>query len=1237
MKIHNLRKNNFHYRTEEHLKQIFIIGVLKNYLWSLERVEEFWMDNNLIVSRMNGYLHKSLEIMVEWLGELLPKTSEDWWEECVLEKLSTNQAEMAREKGYTELRQLDLAALLRIAYKSWYEMRAVAYLPSDERDCIRDMMRVRNNWAHVTAELPGKDTILTDLDTLHLFFRQRGCDENLLSEVEKLIEEVKTSSTVDITSLTQREEPHAGNEQEAAADENITEKSMVYIIGNPDERGIVISVNDLGNTKKYGVFVNGNLKTYYSGQIALYVEEPSYNWVDISAFRSYLTAYQINNPSRTDLYSLNSARIDFVPYQFRPALKLIHSDDPRILIADSVGVGKTIEAGLIIKELQARKELESVVVICPKPLVTERKWEMEMKRFDEEFVPVDGPLLRQLISDMERDGEWSIRYNKIIVPYSVLDSRTYEGDKTKHTLGLRNLDPAPHFDLVIVDEAHHIRNGSMEKEKAFEYKCVKYFCDHADAVVMLTATPLQTSDNDLFTLLNVLRPDVIIDKQTFDIMSRPNAYISQAARAIRSAGENWQANATKALAKVLETQWGENVIAANPAYATMLKTLRQENITREERVKLISEAESLHSFYSMLNRTRRKDIQDFCIRRPYSYVVEFTPLQRELHDEILKFESAALLQIHRNAGSIPFMMSTLKRQAASCIFGLAPHIRDLIERRFMQLDDDPDTDMDCIKFPFFEPHDAETLEDLAQNILRLSDNLPEEDRKFDKMLGVIMEKQALENNKIIIFSTFRYTLHYLKRKLIKAGLRVDQVDGSVKDDVRQELRERFELPKENENAIDILLFTEVGSEGLDYQFCNMMINYDLPWNPMKIEQRIGRIDRRGQQSETVSICNMITDETVDADIYFRCLLRIGIFESSIGECEEILGDLATEIDHIAMNASLTAEERKTKLEQIADNNIRRIQEMNRLEDEEKELFGFDLSEQMTSQEIQKAENPWLTQKNLQILIEQYLIKRLGEGKYIVGEKSEKQLSLSSDAKKELRDDFRKLAVERNMVHRTWDLYLKGDSRYHAITFDAETAEKKREAFLITKTHPLAKQAAAYFASNDIAYIRLQYATESLPRGTYRFSVYAWSYVGLHPHFRLVVVCDDDAIAAELHDILTEAQSGAAAVKMQPSDWDELERKQVAMWKAEKAAEIKDAETLSKFKIESLSSNFNNLKRSLEQKISDAGNESIRRMYSAQLDNAIIDNEHKVDEIRKKQNQTDIHSTLIANGILDVVN
>ena len=1197
------------------------------------------MDNDQIVSRMNTYLHTSANVLAEWLGKLLPRTSEDWWEDCVIAKLSYNQAEMARERGFTELGQFDLAALLRIADKSWYEMRNVAFLPTRERECIRDMMRVRNNWAHVGAMLPGKDAILADLDTLHQFFEQRECDDSLVNEVDRMIEEVKSPSTVDFESFSQESQPEAAETvvSDASNEDEIREKSLVYLVGSPDVRGIVMSITDLGDTKKYDVFVDGNFKTFYSGQIALYVETASYNWVDINTFRSYLTAYQINNPSGNDLYSLNSARIDFVPYQFRPALKLIHADEPRILIADSVGVGKTIEAGLIIKELQARNELENVLIICPKPLVTERKWEMEMKRFDEEFVPVDGPMLRQIISDTDRDGEWPIRFSKTIVPYSILDSRAYEGETTrkKHTFGLRDLDPAPHFDLVIIDEAHHIRNGSMEKEKAFEYKCVKYFCDNADAVVMLTATPLQTSDDDLFTLLNVLRPDVVIDKQTFNMMSRPNVHISEAAKAIRRADQDWQAQATEALKGVLGTQWGENVIAANPTYGEMIKTLQQAKITREERVKLISDAESLHSFNSMLNRTRRKDIQDFCIRRPYTLAVEFTERQQELHDELLRFESNALLQLHGSARSIPFMMSTIKRQAASCIFGLAPHIRDLIKRRFQQMEDDPD--LDYSPGFIFDGTDANALEALAQNLLAMADTLPDEDPKFDQMLEAIMEKQKQENNKIILFSTFRYTLYYLKNKLLDAGLRVEQVDGSVKDAMRQEFRARFELPKEDADAIDILLFTEVGSEGLDYQFCDMMINYDLPWNPMRIEQRIGRIDRRGQQSETVSIYNMITNGTVDADIYFRCLMRIGIFESSIGECEEILGDIATQLDHIGMDTTLTDEERKIKLEQMADNEVRRIQEMNRLEEEEKEFFGFDLSEYMTSQEIHNAENPWLTQKSLQILIEQYLYRRLGQGSYILGEGDAKQLRLSAAARAELRDDFRKLPSGRNAVRQSWDVYLKGKAPIHPITFDAETAEKKRDNFFITAMHPLAHQAAAYFASNEQAYIRLQYATENMPSGSYHFSVYAWSYVGINPHFKLVVVCDDDVIAAELPDILQEAQSGAAAVKMQPSDWDMLERKQVKLWMDEKAEEIKEAENTSTFKIESLSNNFRNRKRSLEQKIIDTSSESIRRMYTSELESATESYELKVAEIRKKVDQTDIHTTLIANGILEVVN
>lgn len=1194
------------------------------------------MKNEQIVSKMSSFLHTSTIVMADWLGEMLPKICDSWWQDCVIDKLSYSQREIAKNRSFKKLADFDLAALLRIADKNWYSISTcnIGFLPNKERECIRDMMHVRNNWAHVGGTILGKDAILLDLSVLREFFLQRGCPDELLNDVDNVIKEVK-APTFESSSLLTQKKVDTTMPVVSGEDDEITEKSLIYLVGNPDVRGIVMSITDLGETKKYDVFVDGSFKTYYSGQIALYNETSAYKWVDINTFRSYLTAYQINNPTGTDLYSLNSARIDFVPYQFRPALKLIHADTPRILIADSVGVGKTIEAGLIIKELQARSELESVLIICPKPLVAERKWELEMKRFDEEFVPIDGPTLRQIISDTNRDGEWPVRFNKSIVPYSILDSRAYEGEivQKRHSFGLLDLDPAPHFDLVIIDEAHHIRNGSMEKEKAFEYKCVKYFCDNADAVVMLTATPLQTSDNDLFTLLNLLRPDVVIDKQTFDMMARPNAHISRCASIIRRAADNWQKDALNALQGVLETQWGENVIAQNPVYAKLINSLNKEEITREDRVELISDTENLHSFNSMLNRTRRKDIQDFCIRRSYTLAVDFTDKQKELHDELLRFESNALLQLHGNARAIPFMMSTIKRQAASCIFGLAPHIRDLINNRFHQLEDDPEVDFSEYSFNSSE---ETTLKGLAQRLLLLADNLPEDDPKFELMLKAIQEKQHQQNNKIIIFSTFRHTLAYLKPKLSMAGLRVDQVDGSVKDSVRQQLRERFSLPKEDKEAIDILLFTEVGSEGLDYQFCDMMINYDLPWNPMRIEQRIGRIDRRGQKSQTVSIYNMITNDTVDADIYFRCLMRIGIFEKSIGECEKILGDIKKELNDIEFDVSLTDEEKRIKLEQMADNKVRRIQELNRLEEEEKELFGFNLSEYMMAQEIQNAENPWLNQKNLQILVEQYLTSKLGEGNYIIGEGDVKQLRISADKRILLREDFRKLPGGRNAVRQNWDIYLKGNAPIHSITFNSETAEKNRQTFFITAMHPLAKQAAAYFATNKQAYIKLNYATTAFPEGRYHFSVYAWSYMGINPHFRLVVVCDNDVIAKELPEILQESQSIGGNAKIKPSDWDALEKKQISLWIKEKAAEIKEAENISKFKLESLSNNYKNRERSLKQKIRDSQSESIRRMYNSELETATETYNLKVGTIRKQVEQTDIHTTLIANGLLEVV-
>lgn len=1190
------------------------------------------MDDQYIVSKINEYLHQATGLLVSWLDGILRKVCDDWWNECVLDRLSYRQREIAVEKGFKELSDFDLAAVLRIADKNWYDMRNFAYLPTSERECIRDMQSVRNNWAHCAGTLPGKDAIIHDIEVLIKFFEQMEASQTDINQLEKFKRNVQNENIAAMTSIEEVEEEFIVADVNVS-DSEIKEKDTVYLVGDPKTKGMVFSVQNIGDTTKYEVFVDGGLRTFYTGQIALVVEKVKYNWVDINTFQSYLSAYEINNPSAENLYSLNSARIDFVPYQFRPALKMIKADEPRILIADSVGVGKTIEAGLIIKELEARSELDNVVVICPKPLVSERKWEDEMKKFDEDFTPLTGGSLRQIISDTNRDEVWPSRYNKVIIPYSIMDSRLYEGDDGRHrpAVGLIDLDPAPHFDLVIIDEAHHIRNGSLDKEKAYAYKCTKYFCDHADAVVMLTATPLQTGDNDLFTLLNVLRPDIVMDKATFNLMSKPNEFISQASHIVRGAAEGWQKNAIETLRGVTTTQWGENVIAPNPLYQNILNVLTQDEISREERVQLITDIESLHSFDGMLNRTRRKDIQDFCVRHTYTRETEFTDRQRELHDELLQFEFLALSSLY-NVRSVPFMMSTIKRQAASCIFGLAPHLRDIIDRRFSSILDDPEIDIDTIDFDDM-PIDA--LKKLSNHILELADNLPEEDPKFDQLMEVIKEKQLEDNNKIILFSTFRHTLAYIRRKLEGTNLRVFQIDGSVKDEQRSEYHDRFKLPKEDENAIDILLFTEVGSEGLDYQFCNFMVNYDLPWNPMRIEQRIGRIDRRGQTSDVVNICNMITRGTVDADIYDRCLMRIGVFERSIGECEAILGQISTEVERIALNLKLTDEERRNKLEQMADNEVRRIQELNRLEDEEKGLFGFDLSNYTMTKEIQTAESPWLTPRSLQYLVERYLNDRLGNVSRIVGESEIKTLRLSASDRATLRKDFNQLSRVKSSVKRNWEAYLKGSSQFHKITFDPEAAKEDNGAFFITAVHPLVKQAAMYYATNEVLYINLKSESDIIASGKYPFAVYAWNYVGINPRFKLVTVCKDESVSDELIELLQMAVSVNIAENVPADSWDGLEEIQIGKWQAECVEHKKTVELSANYKLESIRNNFMTRKRALEAQIADIEDSSITRMHRAELENATEKYKSKIAEIEESKAQADIHVTLIAKGIMHI--
>ena len=156
------------------------------------------MDERQIVSKINEYLHSATKELCGWLNKMLPRVSDEWWQECVLSNLSFAQSALADERGYTELEQFDLAALLRIADKSWYDMRSFAYLPTSDRECVRAMMKVRNNWAHIAGAIYDKDIIINDLTVILNFFESVIVTNKY---TESINETIKTVETTDFSTV----------------------------------------------------------------------------------------------------------------------------------------------------------------------------------------------------------------------------------------------------------------------------------------------------------------------------------------------------------------------------------------------------------------------------------------------------------------------------------------------------------------------------------------------------------------------------------------------------------------------------------------------------------------------------------------------------------------------------------------------------------------------------------------------------------------------------------------------------------------------------------------------------------------------------------------------------------------------------------------------------------------------------------------------------------------------------
>jgi len=1180
--------------------------------------------------------------LVRFLSEKLPLISEEWWVKNVIARLSFQQQRIAQERGYASLNQLDFAALLRVFDQNWFDLSNTNALPREGRTWIKELQTVRNKWMHLSAEaLPPSETY-RDSDTLGRLLQLMGASQGALDAVAASKAEAVAAmaglgggNQPQASKVTATEQTAKPSVQPVTSDIPTSAVSIalfqvgeiVVLTSNPALSMPVIEILPGSGERRYRVFQNGAKATYYESQLqALANVGDERQLIPADELRARLTSLQILSPSTANLFSLRSGKIQFVPYQYRPVLKLIRADRPRLLIADEVGVGKTIEAGLIIKELRARINLSSVLIICPKALVAESKWENEMKRFGERFTALNGQLLRHCIRETNIEGEWPDQYSKAIVPFSLFDSDLVYGvaGQSKNP-GLLKLDPPPKFDLVILDEAHHIRNS-----QTFLHQAVRYFCDNAQAVLFLSATPVQLGSEDLFTLLNALRPDLVIDQASFQQMAAPNRHINTAVKFCRAAKPEWPAEARRSLAEVANTDWGRLFIRESPSFQGIFDRLIGDSISGVERIEITRAIEELYTFSSLINRTRRRDIGEFTTRKAETVTVSFTDKQKTLHDGLLNIIARILVMCHGQQ-NVAFMMTTIRRQAASCLYGLAPLLDDILAGKLNQLemmfasDSDANTDLSFID------NIREEIEAVCDQARTLDSNDP----KVAAFIQVLSDKNKLPNNKALVFSTFRHTLAYLAQHTAAAGLRYGLVHGDVPEEERSDLRRRFALPKEDAAALDVLLSSEVGCEGLDFQFCDFLVNYDLPWNPMRIEQRIGRIDRYGQKSEAVVIVNLITPGTVDADIYARCLMRIGVFQHAIGGNEEILGEITQELHDIAESFDLTPKEREAKLQQLSDNRISQMREEQELESREAELFGLNVPNPTWQQEIASAESHWLSPQSLHRCVCSYLANRLGsQTEHLLGDKDLKTLRLSQESRLKVLEDFKQLPRSLDFVDREWEKWLKGGQPTLAVTFNQETATADPKYQHLSVLHPLVRQAArALQTVHDPAYVSVEAQRADLAPGNYHFALYRWRKSGVKSDEQIVSVANHAALGDQLLSILQTATDSNQSALPAQSEFDQLDLHHHAKWMVAQADHIAENRQLVEHRIHSLNVSHKARCQAVQDQINRATNDKIVLMKQSELTRANADFSERLAQLRQFAEGGDIHAQPILFGTL----
>jgi hypothetical protein len=510
--------------------------------------------------------------------------------------------------------------------------------------------------------------------------------------------------------------------------------------------------------------------------------------------------------------------------------------------------------------------------------------------------------------------------------------------------------------------------------------------------------------------------------------------------------------------------------------------------------KLSYRLESINLLSNAVSRTRKRDVHEWrVLREAIPEEIPLTPQELAFYEAVTNLVREFCYKYAQHEG---FLLIMPQRQIAS---SMAAALRswqrreiDIQEQLYEdtgELNSDIDEPGPLVRELINKAHEIGNLQELWEN-----------DSKFKRLSEIL--RSLLDKNpgeKVIVFSYFRPTLDYLAERLHEEGISSIVLKGGATID-KSEVLEKFK----SSGGPNILLSSEVGSEGIDLQFSRMLINYDLPWNPMKVEQRIGRIDRLGQKSEKILIWNLFSENTIDARIYNILYHRLRIFETALGGLEAILGEEIRRLTIDLLRWQFSPQQEAERIEQTAQaiENNRLAEE--RLENEASNLIAhaeYILNQIKASREL----NRLITGNDLWIYTRDFFGKFYTNCtfKQIDSNSLTFDISISNDAKFDL-ETF----IRQHRLSSLTRLARLSSQPVRCLFENRVTAEKPGRVETISQFHPLIRFITSKLKAADESFyptVSIKLNKGHVPQivgDTYIFAVTKWAVKGVQEQEKL---------------------------------------------------------------------------------------------------------------------------------------